>query len=326
MRRREFIILLGGAAILPLAARAQQAAMPVVGFLGSGTPAAFAQMAAAFRQGLKESGFIDGQNATIEYRWAEGEYDRLSAQAADLIQRGAAVILASGGVAPTRAARAVTTKIPIVFTTAYDPVAMGLVTSLNRPEGNITGATFFAGLLGGKRLELLRDLVPNVSKVVVLANPSNPVFETEVKEVQSAAEAMGVQLEVMTGITEHEIDAVFANLAQQRREALLIQPDPFLQNRTEQIVALAARTSLPTFYPTREFVEAGGLISYGARMTDAYHQAGIYVGKILKGAKPVELPVVQPTKFELVINIKTAKTLGLTVPMIMQMTADEVIE
>ena len=326
MRRRQFISLLGGAAAWPIVARAQQSAMPVIGYLGSGSPAPFAQMIAAFREGLKEIGFVEGQDVTIDYRWADGQYDRLPALAADLAQRRVALIFASGGAAPTRAAKAATATIPIVFTTAYDPVTLGLVGSISRPEGNVTGVTFFAGSLGAKRVELLRELVPKAAMIVMLANPSNPVADAEMKEVQSAAKALGVQLQVLTGSTERDIDAVFGSFAQHRPDALFVHPDPFFQSRSDQIVALAARHAVPAIYPNRGFVMAGGLISYGGSQIDAYHQAGTYAGKILKGSKPAELPVMQPTRFELVINFKTAKTLGLDLPWFLQQRADEVIE
>jgi ABC-type uncharacterized transport system substrate-binding protein len=326
MKRRTFITLLGGTAAWPLVAQAQQPTMPVIGYLGSGSPASFAQMTAAFREGLKEIGFVEGQNVTIDYRWADGQYDRLPALAADLAQRGVAVIFASGGAAPTRAAKAATATIPIVFTTAYDPVTLGLVGSISRPEGNVTGVTFFAGSLGAKRVELLRELLPKATMIVMLANPSNPVADAEMKEVQSAAKALGVQLQVLTGSTERDIDAVFASFAQHRPDALFVHPDPFFTSRSHQIVVLAALHAVPAIYPNRGFVMAGGLISYGGRQIDAYHQAGAYAGKILKGSKPAELPVMQPTRFELVINFKTAKTLGLDLPWFLQQRADEVIE
>jgi putative ABC transport system substrate-binding protein len=326
MKRREFITLLGGAAAAwPLAVRAQQPRVPVVGFLGSGSPGPFAHMAAAFRGGLKETGFVEGQNVTIDDRWAEGRYDRLPALAGDLIKRGVSVIFASGGVAPTQAAKAATSTIPIVFTTAYDPVGAGLVGSLSRPEGNVTGVTFFAGTLGAKRVELLRELMPNCRSIVMLANPTNP-NQAELREVESAAQALGLRLQVLTANTERDVDAIFAGFRRRAPDALFVHTDPFFQSRSDLIVSLAARYRVPAIYPTRDFVIVGGLLSYGASQLDAYHQAGIYVGRILKGAKPNELPVVQPTRFELVINLGTAKALGLEVPWFLQQRADEVIE
>jgi putative ABC transport system substrate-binding protein len=326
MNRRAVIAALGSAATWPVVAKAQQPAMPVIGFLGSASPVPFARMTAAFRQGLKESGFVEGQNLAIEYRWAEGQYDRLPSLAADLVERRVAVILASGGGAPTRAAKAATATIPIVFTTAYDPVTIGLVSSLGHPEGNVTGVTFFAGSLGAKRLEILHEVLPQAAMVVMLANPSNPIADAEVKEVQTAAKTLGMQLQVLPGSTERDIDAVFAGFGQHSPDALFVQTDPFFQSQRAQIVTLAERHGIPAIYPNREFVAAGGLISYGASQTDAYHQAGVYTGRILKGTKPGELPVMQPTRFELVINLKTAKALGLTVPRSMQLLADELIE
>jgi putative ABC transport system substrate-binding protein len=327
VRRREFIAMLGGAAASrPFVARAQQPAMPAIGFLGSASPIPFAEMTAAFREGLKEVGFVEGQNVTVEYRWAEGQYERLPSLVADLVQRRVAVIFASGGVAPTQAAKAATTTTPIVFTTAYDPVIMGLVSSLNRPEGNVTGVTFFAGSLGAKRLELLRELMPNAASVVMLANQSNPNAEVEVKEVQSAALALGIQLTVMNGNSERDIEAIFGGFDQHRPDALFVHPDPFFQSRRDQIVALAARHAIPAIYPNSEFVKSGGLISYSASQTDAYRQAGVYTGRILKGAKPADLPVMQPTRFELAVNLKAAKALGLELPWFLQQRADEVIE
>jgi ABC-type uncharacterized transport system substrate-binding protein len=326
MKRRAFIAGLGSAAAWPVVARAEQPAMPVIGFLGSASPVPFARMTAAFRQGLKEGGFVEGQNLAIEYRWAEGRYDRLPSLAADLVEHRVAAILASGGGAPTRAAKAATATIPIVFTTAYDPVTVGLVGSLGHPEGNVTGVTFFAGSLGAKRLELLRELLPNAAAVVMLANRSNPIADAEVEEVKSAAKTLGIQLQVLPSSTEGDIDAIFAAFRQHPPDALFLQTDPFFQSRKDQIVALAARHAIPAIYPNREFVSAGGLISYGASQTDAYHQAGVYTSRILKGTKPAELPVMQPTRFELVINLTIAKALRLEVPWFVQQRADEVIE
>jgi putative tryptophan/tyrosine transport system substrate-binding protein len=327
MRRREFIRVLGGAAVSwPLPTLAQEPVTPTIGFISSGTPDTFEDMAAAFRQGLKEIGYIDGLNVAIEYRWADGQYDRLPAQADELVKRRVALIFASGGVGPTRAAKAATTTVPIVFTAAYDPVAFGLVGSLNRPEGNVTGVTFFAGMLGAKRLELLRDLLPKATVVAMLANPDNPNIDNEAADVRAAARALGMQLQVVTASTDGEIDATFARLAGQTTDALFVHADPFFQTRSNQIVALAARYAVPTIYPNRAFTTAGGLLSYATSQTDAYRQAGIYAGRILKGAKPADLPVVQPTKFDLVINLKTAKALGLEVPPTLLARADEVIE
>jgi putative ABC transport system substrate-binding protein len=326
MRRREFITLLGGtAAGWPLAARAQQPAMPVIGFLNSGTPEPLTQLVAAFRQGLSETGYVEGQNLAIEYRWAEGAYERLPALATDLVRRQVAVIFA-GAPPAVLAAKAATTTIPIVFTSGGDPVALGLVSSLNRPGANVTGVSFLVNELGAKRLELLRELVPTAAFIGFLANPTRPSSEAETKDTQQVAQTLGVQLHVVNASTEREIDAAFANFAQQRVNALLVGSDPYFFAQRDQLVALAARLAIPTMYNLREYVVAGGLMSYAPSLTDVYRQAGVYTAKILKGAKPTDLPVMQPTKFELVINLKTAKVLGLTVPLIMQMTADEVIE
>jgi putative ABC transport system substrate-binding protein len=300
--------------------------MPIIGFLGSASPTPFAQMTAAFHRGLKEVGYVEGQNVTVEHRWAEGHYERLPSLAIDLVQRRVTVIFASGGVAPTQAAKAATATIPIVFTTAYDPIMMKLVASLSRPEGNVTGVTFFAGSLGAKRLELLRELIPTVATVVMLANQSNPNAEAEVKEVQNAAQSLGIQLTVMTGNSERDIEGIFDGFDRHRPDALFVHTDPFFQTLSDQLVTLAARHAVPAVYPNGEFVKAGGLISYGARQTDAYRQAGVYTGRILKGAKPAELPIMQPTRFELAINLKTAKALGLELPWFLQQRADEVIE
>jgi putative ABC transport system substrate-binding protein len=325
--RREFIMLLGGAVAWPLAARAQQPAMPVVGFLSSASPnAIWAGFVTAFRQALNETGFIDGQNVSIEYRWAEGQYDRLPKLAADLVSRPAAVILAAGGSDPARMAKAATATIPIVFVSAADPVRTGLVSSLNRPDGNVTGVSLLGAALEAKRLELLHDLVPKASTIAALINPNYPAAESQSQEIQLGATQLGVQAIVLMASSEKEVDAAVASLVQQGAGALLVTQDPFLNSRREQLIALAERHSLPAIYSMREAVEVGGLISYGTHFADGFRQAGIYVGKMLKGAKPVDLPVLQPTKFELVINLKTAKSLNLTVPMIMQMTADEVIE
>jgi ABC-type uncharacterized transport system substrate-binding protein len=326
--RREFITLLGGAAMVwPLAARAQQPAMPVIGVLLSRSAEAWDYQVNALRQGLAESGYIEGQNVAIEYRWAEGHYDRLPSLAAELVRRDVAVIVATGaGGLAARAAKAATSSIPIVFSSAVDPVKAGLVASINRPGGNATGFVQFAALLEAKRLQLLNELVPNGPAIGVLLNPTNPAAEIQTKDVHTAARSVGRQVHVVTASREGEFDAAVEGLVQQRVGGLLVAADPFFFSRREQLIALAARYALPSIYEWREFVDAGGLMSYGNRITDAYHQIGIYCGRILRGANPADLPVVQPTKFELVINLKTAKVLGLTVPNTMQLLADEVIE
>ena len=327
MRRREFITLLGGAVTAwPLGVGAQQAAMPVIGFLGGGSPDAFAHVVNAFRQGLYETGFAEGQNVTIEYRWAEGQYDRLPALVADLIRQKPAVIVATGGDVGVRAAKKAATAIPIVFTSGSDPVAAGFVSSLNRPGGNVTGVSLFVSVLEGKKLELLRELVPMAAVIGFLVNPNNPRADVDTADMQAAARALGKLLLILKADGEHDFDAVFTNLAQQRVDALVVHTEPFFLSRRDHLVELAARYSIPTIYGLREFAAAGGLISYGTKLSDSYRQVGIYTGKILKGEKPADLPVMQPTKFEFVINLKAAKALGLTVPTSLLVRADEVIE
>ena len=325
MRRRDFIILLVGAMSgWPSAVRAQQKAMPVIGYLGS--TSSDAPLVAAFLEGLAETGFIAGQNAAIEYRWAEGRYDRLPALAAELVKRGVDVIVTQGGIPPTRAAKSATSTIPIVFAVGTDPVEDGLVASLARPGGNLTGVTFMRTELNPKRLELLSELVPQAKVIALLVNQNNPNTERNITDVRSAAQAKGMQLPILKAATESEIDAALATLAQLRADALVIATDPFLNSRREQLAALASRNAVPAIYENREYVAAGGLISYGTSLAAANRQAGIYVGKILKGAKPADLPVERPTRFELVVNLKTAAALGLTVLPSILARADEVIE
>jgi ABC-type uncharacterized transport system substrate-binding protein len=320
LKRREFITLLGGAAAWPLAAQAQQPAMPVVGFLRSTPSAPFMHFVAAFQQGLRDEGFIEGQNVSIEYRWADNQLDRLPGLAADLVRRQVAVIVANTPAA--EAAKAATHTIPIIFVTGEDPVTIGLVDSLNRPSGNLTGVVFFAsGHLGTKRVELLHELVPKGAVIAVLMDPN---FAAELTAVEEAGRVLGRQLFVivMKAATERELDAAFAAIVQAGAGALVVGGSPFFTSQRRRLVTLAARHTIPAIYDGRDYVEAGGLMSYGTSTTSAYRQAGLYAGRILKGAKTSELPVIQPTTFELVINLKVAKALGLTVPLIMQMTAD----
>jgi ABC-type uncharacterized transport system substrate-binding protein len=325
MERREFVALLGGAATWPLAARAQQPAMPVVGFLQSGSRDGSAHMVAAFQTGLREAGYIEGQNVGVIYRFADGQYDRLPALAAELLQSQVAVLAATGGDPAVLAARVATTTIPIVFTTGADPVALGYVASLHRPGGNVTGVVLFTSSLGAKRIGLLRQLLPNIDAVGVLVNPTYPVAAAQLKDVEAAAASLNVRLIVTNASADRDFEPAFA-LIQQRAGALFVAADPFFNSRRDQIVALAARYAVPAIYEWREYAVAGGLMSYGTSLTDAYRHAGSYVGRILKGEKPAELPVMQTTKFELVINLKTAKALGLDVPLGLTAGADEVIE
>jgi putative ABC transport system substrate-binding protein len=327
VRRREFITLLGGAAAgWPLAARAQQPAKPVIGYLHSGSPPATTQLLAAFREGLSEIGYVEGQNLVIEFRWAQDDVSRLPDMAADLARRRVAVIAAPGSTAAALAAKAATTTIPIVFSVGFDPVQLGLVASLNRPGGNITGVNSMSNELVAKRLGLLHELLPAAARFAVLVNPNNPTTDPLKKDVQAAAAAIGRQVDVIAAGTETDIDTAFATLVQKRAAALLIHPDVLFITRRAQVAALAAHHAVPAIWPFRTDAEAGGLMSYGVRLADAHRQAGVYTGRILKGANPGELPVVQPTRFELVINLKTAKALGLTVPDKLLVAADEVIE
>jgi ABC-type uncharacterized transport system substrate-binding protein len=327
MKRREFISLLGTAVTAwPLAARAQQK-MPVIGFLNSASPAAWSYLVAAFQQGLNATGYIEHQNVGIEYRWAEGRYDRLPALAADLVRCKVTVIAATGGLPSIIAAKAATTTIPIVFTSGGDPVKLGLVDSLNRPGGNATGVNNFTVLVNAKRVGLLLQLVPAATLIGVLVNPTNPNnTEMQLKELQEAGHSVGKQTRILQASTEGELDTAFATAVQLRVGALLVSADPFFNSRREHIVGLAARHAIPAMYEQREFATAGGLASYGTDFADSYRQAGVYTGRILKGEKPADLPVVQATKFEFVINLKTAKALGLDVPLGLSAGADEVIE
>jgi putative ABC transport system substrate-binding protein len=326
--RRELLAVLGGAAAAwPLAARGQQPAMPVIGFLGGTSPEVYADRLRAFRQGLKEAGYVEGENVAIEYRWAENQFDRLPALAAELVRRQVAVIVATGGSIPALSAKAATTTVPIVFAVPEDPVRSGLVASLARPGGNATGINFFSIELVAKRLEILREMVPATTRVAVLINPADAAnSETMLKDVEAATRSMGLQIQVLNANTSHEIDAAFATFVRERPDALLVSGGPFLLSRRVQLALLAARYGVPASYGAREYVEIGGLMSYGANIADAYRQVGVYAGRILKGAKPADLPVMQSTKFELVINAQAARVLGLTIPPTLLARADEVIE
>jgi putative ABC transport system substrate-binding protein len=325
MRRREFITLVGGAAAWPLAARGQQPTPSVIGFLYAASLTRADQMA-GFKIGLRETGFVEGHNLKIEYRDAGGQYDQLPALAADLVRRRVAVIVASGGNAPALAAKAATADIPIVFGTGGDPVKTGLIESLNRPGGNLTGVSIVFTALMAKLLDLLHQLVRNAAAIGALLNPNYPDADLQMRELQEAAAAIKQTIHIVKADTEHAIDMAFASLVKQRASALLIANDPYFSTRSAQVAELAAHNAMPTIYPIRYFAEAGGLMSYGPSLADAYRQIGVYTGKILRGAKPADLPVLQPTKFDLVINLKTAKTLGLTIPDKLLAIADEVIE
>jgi putative tryptophan/tyrosine transport system substrate-binding protein len=326
MRRRQFITLLSGAAVSwPLGARAQQPAMPVVGYLGTESREVENSQVVSFQQGLKEAGYIEGQNLTIEYRWAEGQYDRLPALAADLVRRQVTVIATSANAA-TLAAKAATTTVPIVFQVGFDPVQVGLVASLNRPGGNATGVTSLNLEVGPKRLELLHELVPNVAVIGLLVNPDNPYAEIQSREAQAAARKLGLELHIVHARTERDFDAAFATLVKLRAGALVIGPDPIFLNRSRQLGALALRYAVPAISPYRDFAAGGGLMSYGTDIADLHRQLGHITGRILKGEKPADLPVQQAVKVDLVLNFKTAKTLGITVPLPLSGRADEVIE
>jgi putative tryptophan/tyrosine transport system substrate-binding protein len=326
MRRREFISLLGGAAAWPLSARGQQPAMPVIGYLNGASAAQFTHLLAAFRNGLGERGYAEGRNVAIEYRYADGQYDLLPGLAANLVSQRVEVIVATAGTPTIRAAKAATSTIPIVFVIGGDPVAFGFVASLNRPGGNITGVTLISAETVAKRLGLLLELVPRAAVIGVVANLANPITKPQLIELETAAHAVGRRLHVLNASTENELATAFAVVDQQHIDALLVAADPFFDDRRAQIVALAARQRVPVSYVRREFVAAGGLMSYGPDASEAFRQAGVYTGRILKGEKPADLPVMQPTKFEFVINLKTAKALGIDVPPMLLARADEVIE
>jgi putative tryptophan/tyrosine transport system substrate-binding protein len=324
--RRKFLSTLGGAAAWPLAARAQQPAMPVIGYLGAQSPAAFASRVAAFRQGLGEAGYAEGRNVVIEFRWAEGQHDRLPALAADLVARQVSVIVAPGGAPAAIAAKSVTTTIPIVFEMGADPIAMGLVASLNRPGGNLTGVSSLNVEVTPKRLEILHEAIPAAAVVAVLLNPTSPTADSQLRNLQEAARALGLQLHVVHASTARDFDPVFASLLQLRASGLVVASDTFFATHSEQLAALTARHAVPAIHQSRDFTLAGGLMSYGGSFVESHRQAGVYTGRVLKGHKPADLPVQQVTKVELLINLKTAKTLGVTFPLALSGRADQVIE
>ena len=326
MRRREFITLVGSAAALvPTTARAQSG-ISLIGYIGTGSANGSRELVAAFHRGLKEMGYTEGQNVKIEYKWAAGEYDKLPAFATELVQRRVTALVTTGGSPAALAAKAATTKIPIIFSTGNDPIETGVVSSLNRPGGNVTGATFLTSLLEGKRLEILHELVPSVDVIALLVNPNNGSAKAEVQQAQEAANRLRLKLIVLNADNEDEIDASFEKMISEGAKAVLVASDAFFFSQRKQFVVLTARYTLPAIYQLREFTTDGGLMSYGTSVTEAYHQIGIYTGRVLNGEKPDDLPVVQPSKFELVINLRTAKALGLTFPNAMQLLADEVIE
>jgi putative ABC transport system substrate-binding protein len=326
MKRRKFVTLVGAAAAWPLVSRAQQRAMSVIGFVSSRSSGESAVQVAAFREGLKEKGFVEGNNLAIAFRWAEGHYDRLPALCSELVHQGVAVLVAAGGPPSALAAKAATVTTPIIFILASDPIKLGLVASLNHPGSNATGVALFAVAVEPKKLEILHELVPKTTQIGVLVNPRNPNAQTITTELQTASGALGLQIHIVNAATIAEVGAAFTTLIQQDVGALVVAADPFFNDQREALVTLAAQHALPAIYEWREFAAAGGLVSYGTIISDAYRQAGVYTGRILKGEKPVDLPVVQPTKFELVINRKTAKALGLEIPQPMLVAADEVIE
>jgi putative tryptophan/tyrosine transport system substrate-binding protein len=327
VKRRDFITLLGGVvAAWPLAARAQQPSIPVVGWLGATTPDSAARFVEAFRRGLSETGFVDGHSVKIEYRWAENRYAQLPALAADLVGRKVDAIFAIGGSVAALAAKTATATIPIVFANGADPIKVGLVPSLNRPGGNVTGITIFSNELNAKKLEILHGLVPATAAIALLVNPANPTADSVVQDTQEAAHALGRRLSVLRASNEREIDTAWAGVVEQSAGGFIVSPDGFFSARRDQLAALAARHRIPAIYEGRQFVDAGGFISYGVDFSEACRQAGIYVGRILKGAKPADLPVLQPTKFDLVINLKAAKDLGITIPNALLIQATELIE